>query len=104
MPASEVVIRVGPLAPLAVSALYVAVAGLRDLARRRGGRPVPGVYPGSREQAGDLNVAWLRGLADARAACRRERVTDATAAAQVDAVQAAGLLADRARTNALFHP
>lgn len=35
MSASELVVRVGPLVPLAVSALYVAAVGWRRHARRR---------------------------------------------------------------------
>lgn len=57
----------------------------------------PSSYPGSRQQAGDVNLAWWRGLST-----REQAACDAAA---LDGAQhAAHLVAERARINALYRP
>ena len=76
---SELIVRSLPLAIITVSALYVAVSALRARVRRLRGSLVPGVYPGSREEAGDEALGWWRSLSTAEQAVEDEKAIRAGA-------------------------
>ena len=101
MPVDELVVRLLPLAFLLLSGVFCGVSALRARVRRGRGVPVPGVYPGSREQAGDQSLVWWRSLSTAEQAAY-----DAEVLARADAEEAAGQLAaeSAARTHSLFRP
>ncbi|MFB7738248.1 hypothetical protein ACFC08_28445 [Streptomyces sp. NPDC056112] len=84
---------------LAVSAIGTSLLWSRGRARRRAGLPSPGSYPGSRQQAVDLNLSWWRNLPTGQQAA-----IDAVALAEAGAEDAARLTAERARINALYRP
>lgn len=109
MPVDELIVRSLPLAFLLLSGLFCGVSALLGRARRRRGLSAPGVYPGSREQAGDLNLGWWRSLS----AAEQEAADNAVLAANEDAgeavrravdVQVEAAIADAVKRNALFHP
>lgn len=84
---------------LAVSAIGTSLLWSRGRALRRAGRPPVGSYPGSREQAGDWALSWWRNLPTTEQAA-----IDAVALAEADAADAARLLAEQTRINALYRP
>ncbi|MFD9249542.1 hypothetical protein [Streptomyces bottropensis] len=84
MPISELIVRSLPLTILSVSALYVAVSGLLGWRRRVRGVVAPGVYPGSRKEAGDMSLAWWRSLStEQQAAADRAALERAEESAQL---------------------
>ena len=114
---------------IAVSAAYCVVSTLIARARRRRGLSVPGVYPGSRRQAGDMSLAWwavlpteaqeemddlvlgpgarLReapGEAEDEDEAFLNRAEQARVDAKYDAAESAAHLAHRAQVNALYRP
>lgn len=95
MPVDELVVRLLPLATLLLSLLFCGVSALRARARKGRGVPVPGVYPGSREQAADQSMAWWRSLSTTEQAAH-----DAEVLARADAEEAAGLAAVEAAARA----
>jgi hypothetical protein len=98
MPISELIVRSLPLTILTVSALYVAVSGLLGWRRRVRGVVAPGVYPGSREQAADMALAWWRTLStEQQASVDRAAIERAEEAAQVAVERAVQI-------NAVYHP
>lgn len=84
---SDWVTSLAPAAVVVVSALYAAGAWLRGRARRRAGRPVPGVYPGSREHVGDLNLGWWRSLSTAEQRAEDEKAIRASASHDLEAAE-----------------
>lgn len=108
MPVDELIVRSLPLAFLLLSGLFCGVSALRGRVRRRRGLSAPGVYPGSRDQAGDLNLGWWRSLStveqEAADTASLDRGQQAELDAKADAREAAEFLAHRAQANALFHP
>jgi len=114
MPTPELVLRLLIPTVLAVSAVYAALSSLRAHVRRQEGKPVPGVYPGSREHRESLARAGVDSLAE----WHRLRVEDQEAAdtAALDAESAEDAvrrvvemdvqrgLEQTARNNALYHP
>lgn len=99
MSASELIVRCLPLAVLVLSGVFCGVSGLRERARRRRGRPVPGVYPGSREQAGDQALVWWRSLSSAQ-----QSAVDAEVLARAATEESAARVAEEsaARTHSLY--
>ena len=77
-----------PVVVVAVSGVYAAGSALLGRVRRRQGRPCPGAYPGSREQAGDWCLAWWRSLSTAQQAAYDQAVLDAQDAAGLAAREA----------------
>lgn len=88
MPLSELIVRSLPLAIFTVSALYVAVSALRARVRRLRGLPVPGVYPGSREEAGDEALGWWRSLSTQEQAAEDEKAIRSGAGCDLAAAEA----------------
>jgi len=98
MPTSELIVRSLPLVIIGVSALYVAGEALAERRRKARGEVAPGVYPGSREQAGDMSLAWWRSLT-------AEQQAAADEVALQHAEESAQLAVDRAvQINAVYHP